>query len=105
MVFCRLRLRGIATGLGFLGDRLWYRGSDTLRGGLLLLGRHSFIYEEWEWSQLPEDDGPGSRGRPDVLRVAEAGDASTAGRALASALALLLLKHELVLVLIEGDGQ
>ena len=35
----------------------------------------------------------------------EGGDASTAGRALVSALALLLLKHELALVLVKGDGQ
>ena len=50
-------------------------------------------------------DGPGSGGRPGVLGVAEGGDASAAGGTLESALALLLLKHDLVLVLIEGDGQ
>ena len=39
-----------------------------------------------------------------MLGVTEGGDASAAGGALESALALLLLKHDLVLVLIEGDG-
>ena len=42
--FCRLRLRGIATSLRFLGDRLWCRGSDTLRGGLLLLSGRRLFY-------------------------------------------------------------
>ena len=44
LVFCRLLLRGIATSLKFLGDRLWCRGSDTLRGGLLLLSRRRLFY-------------------------------------------------------------
>ena len=104
LVSYRSRLRGIATGLRFLDDRLWCRGSNTFRGSLLLLGGCSLIYREWEWSQRPEDDSPGSGGRPGVLRVVERGDASATGRALASTLTLLLLKHELVLVLIEGDG-
>ena len=39
--------------------------------------------------------GPGSKGRPGVQRVAEKDDAHV----------LLPLKHELVLVFIEGNGQ
>ena len=42
----------------------------------------------------PKKNSPGSGGRLSVLRVAERGDASAASRTLASALALLLLKHE-----------
>ena len=54
--------------------------------------------------QRPKNNSPGSRGRPIVQRVAEGGDASAADRAFVGALALLLLKHLLVLVLIESNG-
>lgn len=104
LVGCWSRLRGGAAGFGLLGARLWCHGSDTLRGDLLLFGRSSLFFGKWEWSQCPEDDGPGSRGRPGVQRVAEGVDALAAGRALMGARALLLLKHELVLVLIEDNG-
>ena len=95
MASCRLKLCGSATGFRLLGGRLWCQGSDTSRGNFLLLGRCGFFYEKWEWTQRPEDNGPGSRGRPVVQRVAEKDDAYV----------LLLLKHELVLVFIEGNGQ
>ena len=86
------------------GARLWCHGSDTLRGEFLLLGGSSLFLGKWEWSQRPKDDSPGSRGRPGVQRVAEGVDASAADGALVSARGLLLLKHDLVLALIESNG-
>ena len=92
-------------GFKFLGARLWSRGSDASRGGFLLFSRYGLFYGEWEWSQRPEDNGPGSKGRSCIQRVAEKDDTSAAGRALMSAHVLLLLNHESVLVFIEGNGQ
>ena len=98
-------LRGGAAGFGLLDGRLWCHGVDTLRGDFLLLGRNSFFLGEWEWSQCPEDDCPGSRGRPEFRSVAESGGVSSIGKAFVDALCLLLLKQKLVLVVIKGDGQ
>ena len=69
----------------------------------MLLGMYNFFCGEWDWFQQPKDNGLGSRGHPGIWRVAEGDDALVAGRALVSALVLLLLKHKLVLVLIKGD--
>ena len=63
----------------FLGVCLRSQGNDVSRGGFLLLGRCSFFYGEGEWAQRSEDNGPRSRGQPDVQRVAEGDDTSVAG--------------------------